>query len=205
MNPGAMKVLLVDNEAGRRSSLATNLTKLGHEVVEKSNGKEAWLMYLVEQPRLVITESALNELNGLELCRKIRSARGSKYAYLIVLASEATKVKFLEAMDAGADDFLPQPCDLMDIVLRLRVAERLLQLSSTVTRLESRLPICSYCKQIRDDREEWHPVDRYVHQRSEASFSHGVCPECYQSHIEPQLQAIRTQKSMAAEAPQKLR
>lgn len=196
-----MKVLLVDNESERRSVLAAKLFELGHEVVERSNGKEAWLMYLVEQPRLVITEVALSEINGLELCRKIRSARGSKYAYLIVLTSEATKVKFLEAMDAGADDFLPQPCDVMDIVLRLRVAERLLQLSSTVTSLESRLPICSYCKQIRDDREEWHPVDQYVHQRSEASFSHGVCPECYQTHIEPQLQALRDQKSKVTSAP----
>jgi len=85
---------------------------------------------------------------------------------------------------------VPHPFDLSDILLRLRVAERLLQLKTKVHQLEGLLPICSYCKRIRDDNDQWQAVDRFVNQRSEVAFSHGVCPDCYHEHIEPQLQKI---------------
>ena len=49
------------------------------------------------------------------------------------------------------------------------------------------LPICSYCKRIRDDAEKWSSLEGYIEKRSEAQFSHGICPDCYKKHVEPQL------------------
>jgi CheY-like chemotaxis protein len=79
---------------------------------------------------------------------------------------------------------LPHPEEL---TARLGVAQRILALRRELTQLEALLPICSYCKRIRDANQTWQPVERYVGARSGAEFSHGICPECYRKHIEPQL------------------
>jgi phosphoserine phosphatase RsbU/P len=185
-----MKILIVGSDSDSRGLLARELTELNHEIVECDSGESAWMAFRVQAPRVVITELPLAEVNGLELCRRIRGAKEAKYAYIIMLTSEVSKVKYLDAMNAGADEVLARPCDVADIVLRLRVAERLLQLKTKVHQLEGLLPICSYCKRIRDGDETWQPVDRFVNQHSAASFSHGVCPDCYHDYIEPQLQQL---------------
>jgi DNA-binding response OmpR family regulator len=192
-----MRILLVDKDSECRRILADQLEDLDHEVFEADNGREGWMTLKVQGPRVVITDLALAEYDGFELCRKIRRATDLKYAYIIILTSEASKLNFLQAMSAGADDFLGKPCVLTDIVLRLRVAERLLQLKSKVNQLQGLLPICSYCKKIRDDREEWHPVDLYVNQRSGVSFSQCVCPDCYHDYIEPQFEQILQSRPVA--------
>jgi hypothetical protein len=63
-----------------------------------------------------------------------------------------------------------------------------------VKQLEGYLPICSYCKKIRDDKDYWQQIEGYIEARSEALFTHSVCPDCYQKYIEPELAALRRQK-----------
>jgi sigma-B regulation protein RsbU (phosphoserine phosphatase) len=183
-----MKIILVDDDSTSRMILAKKLRKLEHEVSEASDGNEAWFSYRLQQPRIVISDLVMPNCDGLELCRRIRQANSPKYTYIIMLTAQSGKVNYHEAMDAGADDFLTKPCDMDDIIIRLRVAERLLQLTTKVNQLEGLLPICSYCKRIRDEEKEWRPVEQYINDRSEASFSHGVCPTCYETHVKPQLQ-----------------
>lgn len=92
-------------------------------------------------------------------------------------------------MDAGADDFVTKPFDKDQWVARLRVAERLLQLQSEAKQLEGLLPICMYCNKIRDDKQSednpqaWTRVEDYVQSHTYASFTHGICPECYEQQI----------------------
>ena len=73
--------------------------------------------------------------------------------------------------------------------VRLRVAERILGLRKEVQQLEGLLPICTYCKRIRDEDDHWTSIETYIEQRSRAEFSHGICPDCYEKHIEPSLGA----------------
>ena len=68
------------------------------------------------------------------------------------------------------------------------MAERILGLREELHQLEGLLPICSYCKRIRDETGSYGPLERYVEQRSGAAFSHGICPECYEKHVRPQLE-----------------
>jgi len=87
-------------------------------------------------------------------------------------------------MDAGADDFITKPIDEDQLAARLRVAERILGLCEHVKRLEGILPICSFCKRIRDEHNDWKQIEKYIAQRSEAQFSHGICSECSKQHFQ---------------------
>jgi DNA-binding response OmpR family regulator len=94
-------------------------------------------------------------------------------------------------MDAGADDFVSKPLDPDELKARLIVAERIIGVQNRVKHLEGILPTCMYCKQIRDEQNQWIGIESYISKRSRASFSHGVCPSCYQKFVQPELDRIR--------------
>jgi hypothetical protein len=71
--------------------------------------------------------------------------------------------------------------------MRLRVAERIIGFTTAVQQLESFLPICSYCKNIRDDKKYWRGIEEYINSRTGTNFSHAVCPDCVEKVLKPQL------------------
>jgi phosphoserine phosphatase RsbU/P len=181
-----MKILVAEDDRISRLVLTTKLKKMGHEVLDREDGVLAWDTFLADQPQLVITDWMMPNLDGLELCRKIRHHHQEKYAYIIMLTALTGKKNFLKGMDAGADDFLNKPVDMEELAACLRVAERMLALQSEVKQLQGLLPICAYCKKIRDESNAWQPIEGYIRMRSEATFSHGYCPECYEKIVKPQ-------------------
>jgi sigma-B regulation protein RsbU (phosphoserine phosphatase) len=120
------------------------------------------------------------EMDGLAVCREIRKVPHDNYTYIILLTSLEGKTNYLEAMDAGADDFMTKPFDADELVARLHVAQRILGLRRHVSQLEGLLPICCSCKKIRDGKDNWLRVEKYIEIHSEARFTHGFCPECYE-------------------------
>jgi len=128
--------------------------------------------FLAERPQLIITDWMMPKVDGLDLCRMIRSHVQEKYAYVIFLTALTGKKYYYEGMEAGADDFLNKPVDMDELTARLRVAERILSLHTEVAQLEGLLPICSYCKKIRDEKDTWQPIEGYISTRTEATFSH---------------------------------
>jgi hypothetical protein len=67
------------------------------------------------------------------------------------------------------------------VALQQRLAERVAELESaisTVRQLQGMIPICSYCKRIRSESDDWEPLESYISEHSEAQFSHGICPPC---------------------------
>jgi hypothetical protein len=90
------------------------------------------------------------------------------------------------------DDFLTKPLDFSELWTRLRVAQRILRYTTQVRQLEEMLPICSYCKKIRDDRNYWQQLESYIGERTGSDFSHSVCPDCYTQVLAPQLEQIKS-------------
>jgi hypothetical protein len=89
--------------------------------------------------------------------------------------------------------------------LRTKLAARVTELEEAlaqVNTLQGLLPICSYCKKIQDDRNYWTEVESYFEKVSDAEFSHGVCPDCYQTHLPPKLDVMRTANDAALERAQ---
>ncbi len=161
-------------------------------MVEASDGDHAWEVLQSDPARVVVSDWMMPKSDGLELCRRIRSRTGVEYIYFILLTGrDATSENQNEAADAGVDDFLTKPLDLSELWMRLRVAERILRYTTQVRQLEQMLPICSYCKKIRDDQNYWQQIEGYISERTGSDFSHSVCPECYQRVLVPELEKIK--------------
>jgi sigma-B regulation protein RsbU (phosphoserine phosphatase) len=187
-----VKILAVEDDAVARAVLRKALHRLEHDVIEAGDGEAAWTLMQQEPVRVVVSDWMMPIADGLELCRRIRAQPSKEYVYFILLTSnDATEENRRAAADAGVDDFLTKPLDLTELWTRLRVAERLLRFTTQVRQLEELLPICSYCKKIRDDQNYWQQMEGYINQRTGSEFSHSICPDCYTSVIVPQLEELK--------------
>src|SRR5262249_22795253 len=145
------------------------LTKAGHDVEGRANGALAWEALRNHRYPLLIADCMMPQLDGFELCRKIRAAE-RPYTYIIMLTAFGGRENYFKGMEAGADDFLTKPCDFDALDARIRVAQRILTLQEEVQQLRGLLPICTYCKRIREAETSWVPIEIYVGRRTEASF-----------------------------------
>ena len=127
-----MKILVAEDDRDSRELLTWILQKLGYQVVAAENGKEAWEVFRRGRFRLVISDVLMPELDGLELCRRIRNHQQSKYTYVIIITALIGKKDYLEGMEAGADDFVTKPFDPDELRARLRVAERIISFQEQV-------------------------------------------------------------------------
>ncbi len=78
--------------------------------------------------------------------------------------------------------------------LQMTLSKRVIELEESIQRekqLQGLLPICSYCKKIRDDNNYWSQVERYIEQKADVAFSHSICPDCYESVVKPEIQALQ--------------
>ena len=115
------------------------------------DGEEGWKSVCEFPRRLVFSDWKMPGLDGLELCRHIRE-RGGDYTYFILLSNLANSAENLDqAMEAGADDFLAKPAKPTELKARLRVAERILNYATQVRQLQGIIPVCGYCRKMRDD------------------------------------------------------
>lgn len=174
-----MNILAVDDDPTLRFILEGTLTKLGHSVVMAKDGVEGLRVFEKSHVPLVISDMLMPEMDGLELCRRIRKANRSQYTYIILLTAVEGRASYLDGMEAGADDFLTKPFDREMLISRLKVAERILKLQLQVKHLAGLLPICSLCKKVRDDQNYWHQVETYISHHTDATFTHSYCPDCF--------------------------
>jgi DNA-binding response OmpR family regulator len=121
-----MKILVAEDDQDSRELLTWLLQKLGYQVLAANDGKEAWNAFRKGRFRIVISDVLMPEIDGLELCRRIRRHKQSKYTYIIIITALIGKKDYLEGMEAGADDFVTKPFDPDELKARLRVAERII-------------------------------------------------------------------------------
>jgi DNA-binding response OmpR family regulator len=188
-----MKILIAEDDPVSRRLLQAALIKWGYEVTVTTNGKEAWeALQKPDAPSLLVLDWLMPETDGVEVCRQARQNPAFKSAYIILLTSRGSKEDIVEGLQAGADDYVTKPFDHGELRARVQVGSRVVQLQSAladrvkeleeaianVKQLQGLLPICSYCKKIRDDGNYWHRVESYIAGHANVRFSHGICPEC---------------------------
>jgi CheY-like chemotaxis protein len=185
------RILVIDDDSNLSRTLADILRVKGYEAVSAANGAEA-LALLRENPvNLALIDIGLPDISGVEVLKRIKADYPSTEA--IILTGNASLDSAIEAANSGAFSYLVKPYDIEQLMLNIRRGiekrqaeedrERLiLELRAAlakVKQLEGIIPICSYCKKIRDDQESWQQLESYITEHSEALFSHGICPECY--------------------------
>jgi DNA-binding response OmpR family regulator len=188
-----MRILIAEDDPVSRRLLQAALIKWGHEVIVTTNGKEAWeALQQPSAPSLLVLDWLMPETDGVEVCRQIRETPALKSAYIILLTSRGSKEDIVQGLEAGADDYVTKPFDHGELRARVQVGSRVVQLQSaladrvkeledamaSVKQLQGLLPICSYCKKIRDDGNYWHRVESYIAGHANVRFSHGICPDC---------------------------
>lgn len=199
-------VLIAEDDPASRRLLEGTLRRWGHEVLVTIDGDEAWrALQRPEAPSVAILDWMMPGIQGVEICRRVQAQESPAPPYLILLTANTQRANVVEGLEAGADDYMGKPFDHDELRARLIVATRVVQLRrkladrvreleaaiSRVKQLHGLLPICSYCKKIRDDKNYWQQVEQYVSTHSEVQFSHGVCPQCYEQIVAPQLRALR--------------
>lgn len=123
-----MKILVAEDDPVTKKTLSLILHNFGYEVLIASDGKQAWDILQKEYIRLVISDWEMPEMDGLALCRKVRSAEFPGYVFFILLTSRDTKEDLVEGMAAGADDFIVKPFNKEELYARIRAGERILKL-----------------------------------------------------------------------------
>jgi sigma-B regulation protein RsbU (phosphoserine phosphatase) len=196
-----MRILIADDDDVSRLLLEGLLTRQGYEVVAVSDGTEAWeVLQGTDSPCLAVLDWMMGGMDGLEVCRRVRDCPGLRGVYLLLLTSRGDREHVLAGLEAGANDYVTKPFDCDELLARVRVGAQMVSLQTEllarlseleealgrVKQLQGLLPICSYCKSIRDDKNYWHQVESYVKTHSQAEFSHGVCPSCWETVVKPQ-------------------
>lgn len=189
-----MNILIAEDDPISSRILEVTLMKWGYEVSVTSNGIDALKLLQSEAaPKLAILDVMMPGMDGLNVCRKVRESPSTTPPYLILLTAMGGKDDVVRGIQAGANDYLCKPFHQNELKVRVGVGVQMLELQQALTQrvkeleaafsqvkqLQGMLPICSYCKKIRNDQNYWQRVEGYISDHTDVEFSHGICPDCH--------------------------
>ena len=173
-----------------------------------NSGEHALDLITNNPPDLILLDIFMPGIEGYEVCRRLRADTATAHIPIIMLTGGAVQADeaIKESFKAGATDFITKPIKSIDFLARVKsgliikknhdllVAEikqrktaekekeklikKLKQALSEIKSLQGIIPICSHCKNIRDDKGYWNILEAYLQKHSDAKFSHSMCPEC---------------------------
>jgi phosphoserine phosphatase RsbU/P len=188
-----MRALVADDDRMAALMLRTALERCALDVSVVHDGESALATLSgAEPPSVAVLDWMMPGVDGIDVCRRVRRDNGAQPIYLLLVTGRDSRADLVAGLEAGADDYVTKPFDLNELLARVRVGMRVVSLQaslaqrvaelqaalSAVKRLDGLLPICSYCKRIRTDEDYWEQLEQYVSERSDARFSHGICPAC---------------------------
>lgn len=208
-----MKILIAEDDSVSRRILQLTLTAAGYEVTVTQNGVDAVAALgdgdSDDAPKLAVLDWMMPHMDGLEASRRIRARKTDVPVYIILLTAKGGKTDIVQGLEAGASDYVVKPFDRSELLARVKVGEIVVGLQhrlsekvksledalAQVKQLQGILPICSYCKHVRDDQNYWQRVETYITSHSEAEFSHSICPDCYDRVVQPQIEELKQKRS----------
>ncbi len=128
------RVLVVDDDPACRKLTARFLATAGYEVLTAENGTEGLRVLRDESVHIVVSDWMMPEMNGLELCKTIRSNEPIGFVYFVMVTAQQERARVLEAFEAGADDFLTKPFDRGELLVRMHAGSRIVELEASLMR-----------------------------------------------------------------------
>jgi len=201
----SLRVLVADDEPVSRTVVGAMLKQAGYIVTFASDGDQAWSQLNGENPpAIALLDWEMPGLAGPEVVSRIRGRQAPTPTYVILLTSRDSSADIVEGLRAGADDYVTKPANEDELIARVSVGARVVQLQTAladrvrsleealanVRALQTLLPMCAYCKSIRNDQNYWEKVETYFTQHSNVSFTHSYCPNCYERYVRPELEAL---------------
>lgn len=201
----SLRVLVADDERVSRTVVGAMLKKAGYEVSFASDGDQAWQhLSGPNPPPIALLDWEMPGLAGPDVVRRLRAQEAQAPVYIILLTSRDSSADIVAGLRAGANDYVTKPANEDELVARVNVGARVVELQialaervrsleealANVKALQTLLPMCAYCKSIRNDQNYWEKVETYFHEHSGVSFSHSYCPICYERFVKPQLDAL---------------
>lgn len=198
MDENSFKILIVDDEPVNIWLLEKALMG-NYEICTAGNGIDAIRQINTKAPDMVLLDIMLPDMSGFDVCRIIKADEQLSAIQIIFLTAMDSITAELEGLQIGGIDYITKPINIELVKLRVsnhldlkrqhkiisgqrdllaRQKEELEASLARIKRLEGIIPICSYCKKIRDDNSTWNQLEHYISDHSEAVFSHGMCPEC---------------------------
>jgi phosphoserine phosphatase RsbU/P len=194
------QVLLAEDDPISGRMIEALLEKEGLNVVRCADGAAAWQVVTGQTPpSLLILDWLMPGYHGIELCWKVQTLAPTYRPYTILVSAKNDKADLVNALDAGACDFITKPFDSDELRARVCVGMRFLEIqrqlqlkidelsraAKDIQELRGLLPICMFCKSIRSDDDYWQRVESYFQGNSSLRFTHGICPTCYDQRFTP--------------------
>lgn len=138
-----MRILIADDDATSRLVLKAMASKLGHECLVATDGTSAWELIQAGEVDVLLTDWMMPGLDGLELCRRVRSELNDQYVYVVLITALGASDQVLEGMGAGADDYLVKPVDSFAVRTRLVAADRVTALHRQLAEVKAKLELAT--------------------------------------------------------------
>jgi len=189
-----VRILIAEDEPVSRHLLEATLSEWGYEVTSVEDGPQALAaLRRPDGPKLAVLDWEMPGVSGPEVCRHLRAEPTPEPPYVLLLTVRDETSDLVEGLRSGANDYVVKPFRRDELAARLHVAGRLLDLQhqlaqrvaeleqalAQVRRLRGLIPICAWCKKVRNDQNYWQQVEDYVTEHSDARFNHSMCPECF--------------------------
>ena len=188
-----MRILIAEDEYTTRLMVQVSLENWGYSVNSVADGKEAWEIFKKpEAPDVAILDWEMPEVDGVELCKRIKNLQRANPVYVILLTGRDSQKDIVQGFDAGADDYMTKPFNDDELRARVRVAERLVTIQSSLSQsveelksaldmvdtLQGSVPVCNNCQKIEGDNNKWHTLNECINERFDMRFTPEFCPEC---------------------------
>jgi CheY-like chemotaxis protein len=200
-----MVIYVADDDETNLKLVKTVLMQSGFEHVKLyTSGKNMLADVRHNCPDLLLLDIMMPGFSGYEVLEWIKRDPSLEHIPVIMITAasiDENQEPLKRSFEMGAMDFISKPFSNLELMLRVKSALRLeysrqqLEAASRkISSLEKLLPICSYCKKIRSDKDYWQDVEVYISEHTDTMFSHSICPDCYHVHVKPQIDNLKRSK-----------
>jgi PleD family two-component response regulator len=190
------KILIVDDDAEELDELSDFFSSEGFEVAGIQDGLGSIGLASDFSPDVILLDVMMPGMNGFETCRRMKETEKTKDIPVIFVTGLSKTIDKVKGFESGGVDYVTKPFEVEEMLARVMTQVSLHKLKvereniirdltdalATVKKLEGMLPICMFCKKIKNDKGYWEQVEQYISEHADVRFSHGLCDECSKKH-----------------------